>query len=86
MSGNPRGTRDENCIDLVITDNPGLSMIEAAPILAGSSAAFFSESIRRDAMSGTSIVLALENERYHQSLTCHSGVGVESIQARKSRD
>ena len=41
----------------------------ATESLVGFIAVFFSESMRRDAMSGMSIVLVLENERHQRSPT-----------------
>ena len=62
-------------------------MDERVHILADSTADFFSESMRRDAMSGMSIVLALKNERCNRSLKGLLGVGkLENVQPRKSRD
>ena len=46
----------------------GLVMVKRGLNRSGSDAALFNESMMRDAMSGMKIVVALENERCHQSL------------------
>jgi hypothetical protein len=56
----------------------GLVIVKRGLNRSGSDAAFFNESIMRDAMSGMRTVVALENERCHQSLE-----GVFGVQERK---
>ena len=55
----------------------GLVMVKRGLDRSGSDAAFFNESMMRDATSGMRIVAALENERCHQSLQ-----GVFGVQER----
>jgi hypothetical protein len=55
-------------------------------VVAGSAAAFLKESMRRDAMIGMSIVLALENRRCHQSLKGRLGIEMGDVHAGKYRD
>ena len=71
-SRNSLGVRKAKRVVLFTPDDMWLVAIERDRIFVCFIAAFFSESMRRDAISGMRIVLALENGTCHRSSKYHS--------------